>query len=205
MSAAVGIFLASKQDGLKKNERNNNEEAREEKKKNNKKFVDDNEAKNNNVDDENEADEEDDDPKLKPEKELDLGPPLSLCDDESLRRWKEQLLGSVDMSALGDGPAEVKIERLSIVCRGRPDILVYTKGSRYRLKFSFTVSHNVVSGLNYTNTVWKTGVRVEKTKVMLGTFSPRKDPYTCLLELNPTKSKTRYRDLRDFKSSHKYL
>ncbi|XP_040964569.1 rho GDP-dissociation inhibitor 1-like [Gossypium hirsutum] len=101
MSAAVGIFLASKQDGLKKNERNNNEEAREEKKKNNKKFVDDNEAKNNNVDDENEADEEDDDPKLKPEKELDLGPPLSLCDDESLRRWKEQLLGSVDMSALG--------------------------------------------------------------------------------------------------------
>ncbi|PPD88966.1 hypothetical protein GOBAR_DD14102 [Gossypium barbadense] len=120
MSAAVGIFLASKQDGLKKNERNNNEEAREEKKNNNKKFVDDNEAKNNNVDDENEADEEDDDPKLKPEKELDLGPPLSLCDDESLRRWKEQLLGSVDMSALG----EVKIERLSIVCRGRPDIVL---------------------------------------------------------------------------------
>ncbi|MFQ6632384.1 hypothetical protein Gotur_009460 [Gossypium turneri] len=108
MSAAVGIFSASKQDGLKKNERNNNEEAREEKKNNNNKFVDDNEAKNNNVDDENEVDEEDDDPNLKPEKELDLGPPLSLKeqlekdkDDESLRRWKEQLLGSVDMSALG--------------------------------------------------------------------------------------------------------
>ncbi|MBA0684861.1 hypothetical protein Goari_026412 [Gossypium aridum] len=178
MSAAVGIFSASKQDGLKKNERNNNEEAREEKKKNNDKFVDDNEAKNNNVDD-----EEDDDPKLKPEKELDLGPPLSLKeqlekdkDDESLRRWKEQLLGSVDMSALGEmEAAEVKIERLSIVCRGRPDIVlpipfvsnpksslfILKEGSRYRLKFSFTVSHNVVSGLNYTNTVWKTGVRGE--------------------------------------------
>ncbi|TYH55506.1 hypothetical protein ES332_D09G239800v1 [Gossypium tomentosum] len=182
MSAAVGIFSASKQDGLKKNERNNNEEAREEKKKNNNKFVDDNEAKNNNVDDENEVDEEDDDPKLKPEKELDLGPPLSLKeqlemdkDDESLRRWKEQLLGSVDMSALGEmEAAEVKIERLSIVCRGRPDIVlpipfvsnpksslfILKEGSRYRLKFSFTVSHNVVSGLNYTNTVWKSGVRV---------------------------------------------
>ncbi|KAG8484398.1 hypothetical protein CXB51_023705 [Gossypium anomalum] len=210
MSAAVGIFSASKQDGLKKNERNNNEEAREEKKKNNNKFVDDNEAKNNNVDDENEIDEEDDDPKLKREKELDLGPPLSLKeqlekdkDDESLRRWKEQLLGSVDMSALGEmEAAEVKIERLSIVCRGRPDIVlpipfvsnpksslfILKEGSRYRLKFSFTVSHNVVSGLNYTNTVWKTGVRVEKTKVMLGTFSPRKDPYTYELEEETTPS-----------------
>ncbi|KAG8472587.1 hypothetical protein CXB51_034369 [Gossypium anomalum] len=179
MSAAVGIFSASKQDGLKKNGRNNNEEAREEKKNKSKKFVDDNEAKNNNVD------EEDDDPKLKPEKELDLGPPLSLKeqlekdkDDESLRRWKEQLLGSVDMSALGEmEAAEVKIERLSIVCRGRPDIVlpipfvsnpksslfILKEGSRYRLKFSFTVSHNVVSGLNYTNTVWKTGVREETT------------------------------------------
>ncbi|XP_040933086.1 rho GDP-dissociation inhibitor 1 isoform X1 [Gossypium hirsutum] len=233
MSAAVGIFSASKQDGLKKNGRNNNEEAREEKKKKNKKFVDDNEAKNNNVDDENEVDEEDDNPKLKPEKELDLGPPLSLKeqlekdkDDESLRRWKEQLLGSVDMSALGGTvfpicysrskhmlnyifvmkaemeAAEVKIERLSIVCRGRPDIVlpipfvsnpksslfILKEGSPYRLKFSFTVSHNVVSGLNYTNTVWKTGVKVEKTKVMLGTFSPRKDPYTYELEEETTPS-----------------
>ncbi|XP_039067652.1 rho GDP-dissociation inhibitor 1-like [Hibiscus syriacus] len=198
MSAAVGIFSASKQNGFMKNERNNNNNDRE--------------AKNNadhHEDDENEVDEEDD-CVVKPDKELDLGPLLSLKeqlekdkDDESLRKWKEKLLGSVDMSAVGETEEpEVKIESLSIMCRGRADIVlpipfaskpksslfVLREGSRYRLKFSFTVSDNVVSGLKYTNTVWKSGVRVEKTKVVLGTFSPQKEPYTCELEGEATPS-----------------
>ncbi|KAK8489634.1 hypothetical protein V6N13_028056 [Hibiscus sabdariffa] len=191
MSAAVGIFSASKQDGFKKNEE----------------LVDDSEAKNN-VD--HHEDDEEDDCMLKPEKELDLGPQLSLKeqlekdnDDESLRRWKEQLLGSVDMSAVGEiKEPEVKIESLSLVCPGRPDIVlpvpfasqpksslfVLREGCRYRLKFSFTVSDNVVSGLKYTNTAWKSGVRVDNTKVMLGTFSPQKEPYTYELEEETTPS-----------------
>ncbi|KAK8560726.1 hypothetical protein V6N13_026162 [Hibiscus sabdariffa] len=196
MSAAVGIFSASKQDGFKKNERNNEE------------FVDDSHEAENNVD--HHEDDDEDDCMLKPEKELDLGPQLSLKeqlekdkDDESLRRWKAQLLGSVDMSAVGETKEpEVKIESLSLVCPGRPDIVlpipfvskpkcslfVLREGSRYHLKFSFTVSDNVVSGLKYTNTVWKSGVRVDNTKVMLGTFSPQKEPYTYELEEETTPS-----------------
>lgn len=33
------------------------------------------------------------------------------------------------------------------------------EGSRYRLKFTFQVNNNIVSGLKYTNTVWKGGFK----------------------------------------------
>uniref|UniRef100_A0A6N2MYL9 Rho GDP-dissociation inhibitor 1 n=1 Tax=Salix viminalis TaxID=40686 RepID=A0A6N2MYL9_SALVM len=155
---------------------------------------------------------EEDDFKLQSDhKELDLGPQVSLKeqlekdkDDDSLRRWKEQLLGSVDMSAVGESKEpEVKILSLSISCPGRPDLVLpypfisnskssslftLKEGSRYHLKLCFIVSNNLVSGLKYTNTVWKTGVRVDRTKVMLGTFSPQKEPYTYELEEETTPS-----------------
>ncbi|XWS22280.1 hypothetical protein CRYUN_Cryun29cG0020800 [Craigia yunnanensis] len=208
MSAAVGTFSASKETGFNKTE-TKNEELRDNK---NKKFVDEAENNDHHEDDddhESEHDEEDD-AKLKSEKELDLGPQFSLKeqlekdkDDESLRRWKEQLLGSVDMPAVGvSKEPEVKILSLSILCPGRPDIIlpipfaskpksnlfILREGSQYRLKFSFSVSNNIVSGLKYTNTVWKTGVRVDNTKLMLGTFSPQKEPYTYELEEETTPS-----------------
>ncbi|OAY76049.1 rho GDP-dissociation inhibitor 1-like [Ananas comosus] len=124
-------------------------------------------------------------------------------DDESLTRWKEQLLGSVDLNEVGEiSDPEVKILDLTIITPDRADLVLpipfvpdakgyafaLKDGSRYRLKFSFTVFNNIVSGLRYTNTVWKTGVRVENTKVMLGTFSPQKEPYTYELEEETTPS-----------------
>lgn len=68
---------------------------------------------------------------------------------------------------------EVKILCLSIITPDRPDIVLeipengkpkglwftLKEGSRHNLKFSFQVSNNIVSGLKYTNTVWKTGVK----------------------------------------------
>ncbi|KAJ4969077.1 hypothetical protein NE237_015778 [Protea cynaroides] len=152
-------------------------------------------------DDDPEHDDDDDDDKSKAGKEeLDLGPQFSLKeqlekdkDDESLRRWKEQLLGSVDITTVGEhAEPEVQILSLTILSPDRPDLVLpipfvpnskgfafgLKDGSLYHLKFSFVVSNNIVSGLKYTNTVWKTGVRVENTKVMLGTFSPQPEPYT---------------------------
>ncbi|KAJ0429859.1 putative Rho protein GDP-dissociation inhibitor [Helianthus annuus] len=52
------------------------------------------------------------------------------------------------------------------------------EGSRYAIKFTFQVGNNIVSGLKYTNTVWKTGLKVDKTKEMIGTFSPQQELYT---------------------------
>ncbi|KAJ3694649.1 hypothetical protein LUZ60_000026 [Juncus effusus] len=130
-----------------------------------------------------------------------LGPRVSIKDqlekdkdDESLRRWKEQLLGTVDLNSVGAEKLEpeVTILSLSIVSPGRADIVLplpvelnskgvwftLKEGSPYKLKFSFAVTNNIVSGLRYTNTVWKTGIKVDKAKEMLGTFSPQLEPYT---------------------------
>ncbi|WOK94507.1 rho GDP-dissociation inhibitor 1-like [Canna indica] len=137
-----------------------------------------------------------------------LGPPVPLKeqlemdkDDESLRKWKEQLLGNVDLAEVGEShDPEVKVLNLTIVSPGRQDLVLplpfvaddkgyafaLKDGSPYRLKFTFTVSNNIVSGLRYTNTVWKTGVKVDSTKVMLGTFSPQKEPYIYELEEDTT-------------------
>ncbi|KAF8409662.1 hypothetical protein HHK36_005741 [Tetracentron sinense] len=140
------------------------------------------------------ATEEEDD-----EGKIELGPQRTLKEqvekdkeDESLRRWKEQLLGSVDFNSVGETlEPDVEILSLSILTPGRPDLVLpmpesgnpkglwftLKEGSRYSLKFSFQVSNNIVSGLKYTNTVWKTAMKVDSTKEMLGTFSPRPEPY----------------------------
>ncbi|KAK4801675.1 hypothetical protein SAY86_022162 [Trapa natans] len=114
-------------------------------------------------------------------KKINLGPQCTLKehiekdkDDESLRRWKEQLLGSVDLASVGETlEPEVKFLSLIILSPGRTEIVLaipedgkpkglwfsLKEGSRYSLKFSFEVKNNIVSGLRYTNTVWKTGVK----------------------------------------------
>ncbi|GMH26866.1 hypothetical protein Nepgr_028709 [Nepenthes gracilis] len=142
----------------------------------------------------------DDDDDAETEGKIALGPQCTLKeqlekdkDDESLRKWKEQLLGSVDLNSIGETlEPEVKILSLAIKSPGRENILLQVpvngkvkgnwftlkEGSHYSLQFTFEVSNNIVSGLKYTNTVWKTGVKVDSMKEMLGTFSPQPEPYT---------------------------
>lgn len=146
-------------------------------------------------DEEEEEEDEDED-----EPAIELGPQVTLKaqfekdkDDESLTRWKEQLLGSVDINKVGESlEADVKILSLTIKSPGIEDIVLpipqdgkpkgswftLKEGSRYRLTFSFQVRNNIVSGLRYTNLVWKTAVKVDSAKEMLGTFSPQDESYT---------------------------
>ncbi|XP_073279278.1 rho GDP-dissociation inhibitor 1-like [Primulina huaijiensis] len=134
------------------------------------------------------------------EAKIQLGPQCTLKelsekdkDDESLRRWKEQLLGSVDVNSVGETlDPEVKILSLAIKSPGRNDIFlpipedgnpkgpwfILKEGSHYCLNFMFQVNNNIVSGLKYKNTVWKTGIKVDSTKEMIGTFSPQPEAYT---------------------------
>lgn len=131
---------------------------------------------------------------------IQLGPKVSLKehlekdkDDESLRRWKEQLLGSVDASVVEeDQEPDVKILSLTIVSPDRADIVLpisegenlkgmwfsLKEGCLYRLRFMIKVSNDIVCGLKYTNTVWKTGIKVDSSKEMMGTFSPQAEPYS---------------------------
>jgi Rho GDP-dissociation inhibitor len=67
---------------------------------------------------------------------------------------------------------EVTFHTLGMTSPGRPVITIplplsnsrgvtftLKEGSLYRLKFTFTVSHNIVSGLKYVHTVWKGGLQ----------------------------------------------
>ncbi|KAK3032462.1 hypothetical protein RJ639_037275 [Escallonia herrerae] len=134
------------------------------------------------------------------EAQIQLGPKWSIKqhlekdkDDESLRRWKEQLLGGVHVRAVEEvQEPDVKILSLTILSPGRPDIVLQIpesgnpkglwftlkEGSHYHLRFSIKVSNDIVCGLRYTNTIWKTGIKVDSSKEMLGTFSPQVEPYT---------------------------
>ncbi len=143
-----------------------------------------------------------------------LGPQLLLKEqlekdneDESLRRWKEQLLGSAASCLLdaaggknGFLEPEVKVLRLGIQAKGReelelpldPQLLLLTRsstscsfslkeGCHYHLKFVFTVRSNIVSGLTCISTVWKLGIMVDQTRSMLGTFAPQLEPYVHIM------------------------
>ena len=67
----------------------------------------------------------------------------------------------------------MKILSLAIKSAGRDDIVLpipedgnpkgpwftLKEGCHYLLMFTFQVGHNIVSGLKYTNSVWKTGIK----------------------------------------------
>ncbi|CAN8245227.1 unnamed protein product [Cochlearia groenlandica] len=155
-----------------------------------------------------EDDEEDDHDHNKPE----LGPMVALReqlekdkDDESLRRWKEQLIGVVDLEDVGEThDPVVKILDLTVKSPDRDDMVLtipddglpspkgpwftIKEGCKYTLVFNFRVTNNIVSGLRYNNTVWKTGVKVDSTKAMLGTFSPQAEPYQHVMPQETTPS-----------------
>ncbi|XP_021888507.1 rho GDP-dissociation inhibitor 1-like [Carica papaya] len=138
------------------------------------------------------------------------GPLLSLKeqiekdkDDESLRRWKEKLLGCVEGDLNGQMEPEVKFHSIGIIVDDIEEmdtplpldgnqsdrvLFVLKEGSRYQLKLSFTVLHNIVSGLTYSNRVWKGGLQVDQSKGMLGTFAPQREPYVHTLDEEITPS-----------------
>ncbi|KAJ8558171.1 hypothetical protein K7X08_004937 [Anisodus acutangulus] len=138
------------------------------------------------------------------------GPLLSLKDqiekdkeDESLRRWKEKLLGCLESDLNGQMEPEVKFHSVGILSsdfgeintplpikeeQSKSVLFTLREDSEYRLKLTFSVLHNIVSGLAYTNTVWKAGLQVDQSKGMLGTFAPQREPYIHMLEEETTPS-----------------
>lgn len=127
----------------------------------------------------------------------------SLQDDDSLRRWKEKLLGCLESDLNGQMEPEVKFHSVGIISdefgeittplpvdenqRGHA-LFTLREGSHYRLKLTFSVQHNIVSGLRYSNTVWKGGLQVDQSKGMLGTFAPQRESYVYTLDEETTPS-----------------
>ncbi|KAF1334891.1 Rho gdp-dissociation inhibitor, partial [Globisporangium splendens] len=116
--------------------------------------------------------------------------------DESLRRYKEQLLGSAAHGDRGDtnDTRRVVVEEFKVVFEdGREDIVynldtlqgiehmrttpfVMEEGARYKFAVSFRVNKAIVSGLRFRNKVKKT-VLSNIDEVVLGSYAPRSMPY----------------------------
>lgn len=123
-------------------------------------------------------------------------------DDESLRKWKEDLLGSLDNIDGTKTEPEVTFTHLRIIIDGRDAVelpipkkgqkvgshFVLKEKSVYRLQFEFTVKNELLLGLLYANKVWRMGKQVHKRRMMLGAYGPQAEPYTFTTEEEVTPS-----------------
>uniref|UniRef100_G1MGH3 Rho GDP-dissociation inhibitor 1 n=2 Tax=Ursidae TaxID=9632 RepID=G1MGH3_AILME len=116
-------------------------------------------------------------------------------DDESLRKYKEALLGRVTVSADPNVP-NVVVTRLTLVCSTAPGPLeldltgdlesfkkqsfVLKEGVEYRIKISFRVNREIVSGMKYIQHTYRKGVKIDKTDYMVGSYGPRAEEYEFL-------------------------
>ncbi|KPP63776.1 rho GDP-dissociation inhibitor 1-like [Scleropages formosus] len=119
-------------------------------------------------------------------------------DDESLCKYKEALLGKVTVMSDPKVP-NVQVTRLTLVCESAPAPLVLDlqgdleafkkqcfllkEGVEYRIKISFKVNKEIVSGLKYIQQTHRKGVRVDKSEYMVGSYGPRDAEYDFLTPL----------------------
>ncbi|KAF1990770.1 E set domain-containing protein [Aulographum hederae CBS 113979] len=109
--------------------------------------------------------------------------------DESLRKWKESLgIGSGKTISDPNDPRKVIILSLALETEGRPDILIdlsqpgaveslkdkpftIKEGATFRMKATFRVQHQILSGMKYLQVVKRLGVS-HKLQEMIGSYSP---------------------------------
>uniref|UniRef100_A0A9J7XL49 Rho GDP-dissociation inhibitor 1 n=3 Tax=Cyprinus carpio TaxID=7962 RepID=A0A9J7XL49_CYPCA len=120
-------------------------------------------------------------------------------DDESLRKYKEALLGGCTVVAADPSVPNVQVTRLTLMCETAPAPLtldlqgdlesfkkqsfVLKEGVEYRIKISFKVNKEIVSGLKYVQQTFRKGVKIDKTDYMVGSYGPRPDEYEFLTPL----------------------
>ncbi|KAG9343740.1 hypothetical protein JZ751_013121 [Albula glossodonta] len=119
-------------------------------------------------------------------------------DDESLQKYKEALLGNPTVVADPNAP-NVQVTRLTLVCETAPNPLtldlqgdlesfkkqsfVLKEGVEYRIKISFKVNKEIVSGLKYVQQTQRKGVKIDKSDYMVGSYGPRAEEYEYLTPL----------------------
>ena len=141
-------------------------------------------------------------PGYKISKKVDMGTIMQMdAEDESLRKYKEALLGKALAGdvAPSDDPRRVVIKEMRVIVKDRPggDIVydLAQKGSEeklkdtpftlkeqceYKIQVSFKIQHEIVAGLKFVNMVYRKGVRVAKEEEMLGSFPPQSDPHVVV-------------------------
>jgi len=127
-------------------------------------------------------------------------------EDESLRKYKEALLGQAQTGPIvveHDNPRKVIVKRLVLVVADRPEIaldltrdlsqlkketFVIKEGVSYRIRIEFIVQREIVHGLKYVQKTSKLGIPVDKMSHMVGSYAPKTEiqSYTTPPEDAPT-------------------
>ncbi|XP_053327383.1 rho GDP-dissociation inhibitor 2-like isoform X2 [Spea bombifrons] len=119
-------------------------------------------------------------------------------DDESLIKYKQALLGNLPAKVDPSAP-NVQVTRLTLVCDEAPGPItmdltenvtalkettfVLKEGVSYRVKISFKVNKEIVSGLRYVQLTYRKSIKVDKETHMVGSYGPRIDEYEFLTPL----------------------
>ncbi|KAK0175585.1 hypothetical protein PV327_009325 [Microctonus hyperodae] len=112
-------------------------------------------------------------------------------EDESLRKYKETLLGEAKSGGVvvdPNDPRKVIVKKLALCVSGRPDMeldlsgdlgqlkkqtFVIREGVSYRIRIDFIVQREIVHGLKYVQKTYRLGVPVDKMTHMVGSYPPK--------------------------------
>ncbi|KAE8742041.1 hypothetical protein FOCC_FOCC012416 [Frankliniella occidentalis] len=112
-------------------------------------------------------------------------------EDESLRKYKEALLGDAKAGAVIFDPNDerkVIVKKLALCVPDRPDmeldltgdlsqlkkqVFTIKEGVSYRIRIDFIVQREIVHGLKYVQKTYRMGVPVDKMTHMVGSYPPK--------------------------------
>lgn len=127
-------------------------------------------------------------------------------EDESLRKYKEALLGAAQSGKIvvePNDPRKVIVKKLALVVPGRTDVeldltgnlsklkketFTIKEGVDYRIRIDFIVQREIVHGLKYVQKTYRLGKQVDKMPHMVGSYPPKAElhSYTTPVEKAPS-------------------
>lgn len=114
-------------------------------------------------------------------------------EDESLRRYKEALLGSAaNAIPFPQNPKSVILESFTICVENQPERTIslmdesalanttceaipIPEGANYHIKVNYYVQRDIVTGLQYAQSVYRGPVRVDRSSAMMGSYAPQNE------------------------------
>lgn len=112
--------------------------------------------------------------------------------DESLRKYKQALLGAIPAAVDASVP-NVQVTRLTLMCEQAPGPItmdltgdleelrgrafVLKEGVDYRVKVSFKVNREIICGLRCLHLTYRRGRPVDRDVFMVGSYAPRAEEY----------------------------
>lgn len=132
-------------------------------------------------------------------------------EDESLRKYKEALLGAAQSEKIivdANDPRKVIVKKLALCVPDRDDmeldltgditklkkqVFTIKEGVQYKIRIDFVVQREIVHGLKYVQKTYRLGVPVDKMAHMVGSYPPKVEiqSYTTPFEEAPSGMMTR--------------